>query len=119
MNVRRLTYSETVVHDVTQITVEDMLYTCADRGFMAWCRGVLLTENAIESELTVQLSMLGIEHTAHVVFAKLPTYVSVLSTNANMSLPVIDVSSNRKNRAVVEWLKTQPEWNDTIGGVGA
>lgn len=95
--------------------IEDLIYTLAQLrasgapAALNWANGVVFVQASLtlDNDQLIEDFLNGKVYWAHVSFAVMPAYKSLVETKERLQVPVINVNSDPLMNQVTEWLKQQ------------
>lgn len=104
-----------VIRDIIRVDVDDLIImmSSTESNLAYWADGVLFAcFSMTESESLATLELEGITYIEKVIFAKYPKFTRTIKSTTNFEILAVNIQSSELYSDLINWLKSQPIWND-------
>jgi hypothetical protein len=108
-------YDKIYVRDMIKLDLDDLIgmMSSLESANAYWVDGVLFASFAMtESEELAKKEMQNEMYLDKIIFAKYENYTKTVKSSTNLEIGILNMSKSKLYQDLIEWLKSQPIWND-------
>ncbi|MYB47497.1 MAG: hypothetical protein F4X71_07205 [Cenarchaeum sp. SB0662_bin_33] len=107
-------YDTVHIRDIIPMELDDIItvMSSVESGLIYWADGVLFVYFPTETESAVEDTSEEDAYLDRIIFTKYPEFSRTVKSSTNFEIPVVNVQKSRLFAELVQWIKSQPFWND-------
>lgn len=108
-------YDIIYVRDMVKLSLDDLvgMMSSLESANAYWVNGVLFASFAMtESEELAKKEMQNEMFLDKIIFTRYETYTKTVKSSTNLEIGVLNMQKSKMYRELIDWIKTQPIWNE-------